>query len=441
MLTGKFPEGLRVLVYDEDFQNLISLEKHLQYFQYKVTICNEGADAMHMLRNHMNTFDIAIIEAQNSAVDIFRLISEIASEIDLPIIITSKDDSVQSVINWMKIGVCDYLIKPIRPEDLRFIFKHVVKKMQVGKRVESEEKATAEKSSSVGDSTIRNPNKRKRSMFIDGQVGEKDQDHVRDSTTKKRRVVWDNELKKKFLDAMEDLGPEAVPKKILERMNVVGMTRENVASHLQKHRMLLNRQKSHNEKDEKKRSLLSPQGGLHSGEGGSNIQFSTQHISNIPHQPFRHHPDGVPVVVSTRNLLMTNQHHLQTSDFTSIENVEESLIFTEEDAEVSNLAFLFTQKSEEMSLSHLHEPVMATTMLSNDNQLFPNQQQMMNFHEPSILHTHSFPLSLTPSSFLDQKETIMMMNVDEGLQQWLLNEQEQPNLTDENRFSSINPRA
>lgn len=161
----------------------------------------------------------------------------------------------------MKIGVCDYLIKPIRPEDLRFIFKHVVKKMQVGKRVESEEKATAEKSSSVGDSTIRNPNKRKRSMFIDGQVGEKDQDHVRDSTTKKRRVVWDNELKKKFLDAMEDLGPgseshtlsliildlfypyiyiwtvwfyaEAVPKKILERMNVVGMTRENVASHLQ----------------------------------------------------------------------------------------------------------------------------------------------------------------------------------------------------------------
>lgn len=123
------------------------------------------------------------------------------------IAVTSKDDSVQSVINWMKIGVCDYLIKPIRPEDLRFIFKHVVKKMQVGKRVESEEKATAEKSSSVGDSTIRNPNKRKRSMFIDGQVGEKDQDHVRDSTTKKRRVVWDNELKKKFLDAMEDLGP------------------------------------------------------------------------------------------------------------------------------------------------------------------------------------------------------------------------------------------
>ncbi|KAL0792507.1 hypothetical protein Bca101_063884 [Brassica carinata] len=358
MLTGKFPEGLRVLVFDEDFHNLLSLEKHLQDFQYKVTTCHEGAEAMRLLRNHMNKFDIAIVEAQNSV-----------------------------------IGACDYLIKPIRPEDLRLIFKHVVKKMRVGRMVESEDKAAPEKSSSVGDSTIRNPNKRKRSMFIDRQVGEKDQDHVPDSTTKKRRVVWDKELKKKFLDAVKDLGTEAVPKKILERMNVVGMTRENVASHLQKHRMLLNKQKNQNVKDENNRSLLSPQGGMYSGEGsskfyrGSNIQLSTQHISNIP-QPLRHHHDGVSVAVSTRNL-----HHHQTSDFTCIQNVEESSIYNDEDAE----------------------------------------QQMMSFHEPSILHTHSFPSSLTPSSFLDQRETTMMMNVSEGLQQWLLTEQEQPILTDENR--------
>ncbi|KAF8080471.1 hypothetical protein N665_0940s0007 [Sinapis alba] len=199
--------------------------------------------------------------------------------------------------------------------------------------------------------------------------------------------------------------------------------------------MLLNKQKNQNEKDEKNWSLLSPQGGMYSGEGSSkfyresNIHFSTQHISNIP-QPLRHQHDVASVAVSTRNL-----HHHQTSDFTCIENVEESLIYNQEDTEVSNLVSLFTQK-EEMSLSHLHEPVMApTTMLSNDNQLFPSQQQMMNFHaEPSILHTHSFPSSLTPSSFLDQKETTMMMNVSEGLQQWLLGEQEEPNLTDENRF-------
>lgn len=51
-----------------------------------MTTCHEGAEAMRLLRNPLNKFDIAIVEAQNSAADIFRLISEIASEIDVPII-------------------------------------------------------------------------------------------------------------------------------------------------------------------------------------------------------------------------------------------------------------------------------------------------------------------------------------------------------------------
>lgn len=32
--------------------------------------------------------------------------------------VISKDDSVQSVIKWMRNGASDYLIKPIRPKDL-----------------------------------------------------------------------------------------------------------------------------------------------------------------------------------------------------------------------------------------------------------------------------------------------------------------------------------
>lgn len=67
---------------------------------------------------------------------------------------------------------------------------------------EAEEKAAAEKSSSVGDSTIRSPNRRKRNML---QTDE-DPDHNRDSATKKRRVVWDDYLNGKFLDAVNSLG-------------------------------------------------------------------------------------------------------------------------------------------------------------------------------------------------------------------------------------------
>ncbi|KAI3711361.1 hypothetical protein L2E82_41382 [Cichorium intybus] len=49
-------------------------------------------------------------------------------------------------------------------------------------------------------------------------------------------------MHQKFLEAMDQLGHDkAFPKKIVELMNVPGLTRENVASHLQKHRMGMKR--------------------------------------------------------------------------------------------------------------------------------------------------------------------------------------------------------
>ncbi|XP_019087608.1 PREDICTED: putative two-component response regulator-like APRR4 [Camelina sativa] len=241
MFPSNFPEGLRVLVFDEDPAYLLILERHLQEFQYQVTTCTEEGEAISLLRNNKNRFDIAMIQANNSNGDRIRYISEIGSETDLAIIMISKDDSIQSVVKWISTGAIDYLIKPIRPEDLRIIFKHVVKKM-LGRRslvtVEAEEKAAGEKSSSVGDSTIRNPNKRTSSSSPNAEVNEEDHnddDRVcASSSKKKRRVVWDGELHKKFLDAVNCLGPiKAVPKKILEIMNVENISRENVASHLQ----------------------------------------------------------------------------------------------------------------------------------------------------------------------------------------------------------------
>ncbi|KAF6156635.1 hypothetical protein GIB67_017771 [Kingdonia uniflora] len=56
------------------------------------------------------------------------------------------------------------------------------------------------------------------------------------TSKKKPRVSWSQLLHDKFLEAVKKLGTEAVPLKILKYMNVPGITRENVASHLQKFR-------------------------------------------------------------------------------------------------------------------------------------------------------------------------------------------------------------
>ncbi|CAN8259813.1 unnamed protein product [Cochlearia groenlandica] len=61
-------------------------------------------------------------------------------------------------------------------------------------------------------------------------------------TLKRPRLVWTPQLHKRFVDAVAHLGiKNAVPKTIMQMMSVDGLTRENVASHLQKYRLYLKR--------------------------------------------------------------------------------------------------------------------------------------------------------------------------------------------------------
>lgn len=57
-------------------------------------------------------------------------------------------------------------------------------------------------------------------------------------SSRKIKVDWTPELHKRFEKAVQDLGvDQAIPSRILELMKVDGLTRHNVASHLQKYRM------------------------------------------------------------------------------------------------------------------------------------------------------------------------------------------------------------
>ena len=61
-------------------------------------------------------------------------------------------------------------------------------------------------------------------------------------TLRRPRLVWTPQLHKRFVDVVAHLGiKNAVPKTIMQLMNVEGLTRENVASHLQKYRLYVKR--------------------------------------------------------------------------------------------------------------------------------------------------------------------------------------------------------
>lgn len=100
------------------------------------------------------------------------------------------------------------------------------------------------------DETVRDqPTGKRREPYDGAEEGEHEDEDEYDGD-KKMRLVWTQELHNRFINALSHLGlKQAVPKNILGLMNVEGMTRENVASHLQKYRLYLKKIGGYTEKD------------------------------------------------------------------------------------------------------------------------------------------------------------------------------------------------
>lgn len=151
----------------------------------------------------------------------------------------SANGETSVVLRGITHGAADYLLKPIRVEELRNLWQHVVRRRL----------SSADEASPGGSSPPRLREKRggaEKGAPLPPPVAAKRRDPETGDATgpcaKKARVVWSVELHQQFVNAVNALGVDkAVPKRILDLMGVHGLTRENVASHLQKYRLYLKR--------------------------------------------------------------------------------------------------------------------------------------------------------------------------------------------------------
>ncbi|KAI3796091.1 hypothetical protein L1987_38755 [Smallanthus sonchifolius] len=242
----RFPIGMRVLAVDDDPTCLKLLDCLLRKCQYQVTTTNQARTALNMLRENQNRFDLVISDVHMPDMDGFKLLELVGLEMDLPVIMLSGNSDPKLVMKGITHGACDYLVKPVRLEELRNIWQHVIRR-KVESKSQSKSNNNQEKPSHEGgqEAGSGDPNgkvnrKRKDEEFEDLEDNGNEDDDP--STQKKPRVVWSIDLHRKFVAAVNQHGIEkAVPKRILDLMNVEGLTRENVASHLQKYRLYLKR--------------------------------------------------------------------------------------------------------------------------------------------------------------------------------------------------------
>ncbi|KAK8625580.1 hypothetical protein V6N13_090446 [Hibiscus sabdariffa] len=247
--TDAFPAGLCVLVVDDDRTWSKILEKMLKKCFYEVTTCCLAREALNLLRERKDGYDIVISDVNMPDMDGFKLLEHVGLEMDLPVIMMSVDGETRRVMKGVQHGACDYLLKPIRMKELRNIWQHVFrKKIHEVRDIESMEgieiihmtRSGSELFDDVhflGGEDTTSGRKRK-----DADNKHSDKDLGDPSSTKKARVVWTVDLHQKFVKAVNQIGFDKVgPKKILDLMNVPWLTRENVASHLQKYRLYLSR--------------------------------------------------------------------------------------------------------------------------------------------------------------------------------------------------------
>eukprot|EP00884_Botryococcus_braunii_P010629 jgi/Botrbrau1/19568/Bobra.0035s0057.4 len=228
----QFPAGLKVLVVDDDPLCLKIVEHQLRRCRYEVTTCPNGKKALDLLRDKTSHFDLVLSDVYMPDMDGFKLLEHIGLELDLPVIMMSSNGETSVVLRGVTHGAVDFLIKPVRVEELRNVWQHVVRRSST--RVKDPMvlgiKGEGEDDESVSDSRQDKKRKEPRRDSEDGNA------------TKKPRVVWSVEMHQQFVQAVNQLGiDKAVPKRILDLMNVEGLTRENVASHLQKYRLYLKR--------------------------------------------------------------------------------------------------------------------------------------------------------------------------------------------------------
>uniref|UniRef100_A0A0C9RI59 TSA: Wollemia nobilis Ref_Wollemi_Transcript_18815_3529 transcribed RNA sequence n=1 Tax=Wollemia nobilis TaxID=56998 RepID=A0A0C9RI59_9CONI len=277
----EFPVGMRVLVVDDDPICLLLLENLLRRCQYNVTTCGQATTALNILRENRDKFDLVISDVYMPDMDGFKLLELLGLEMDLPVIMMSANGETSTVMRGITHGACDYLLKPVRIEELKNIWQHVVRKKKtdnkdqdhVGHGEENEKgnrrTEDGEHGSSANDGADHNWRlNRKRKDQNDDEDDDDDNEHDNEdpSTLKKPRVVWSVDLHQQFVRAVNQIGIEkAVPKKILEIMNVDGLTRENVASHLQKYRLYLKRISG----------VTCQHGGMGNGFGGRESTFGS----------------------------------------------------------------------------------------------------------------------------------------------------------------------
>src|SRR3990172_8056219 len=114
------PDTGRVLVVDDNKVNRLLLGRGLEQQGHTVAFAQNGRQALEMM--HAQAFDLVVLDVLMPELDGYQVLERLTSDPHLrniPVIMTSSLDELDSVVKCIEMGAEDYLTKPINPVLLR----------------------------------------------------------------------------------------------------------------------------------------------------------------------------------------------------------------------------------------------------------------------------------------------------------------------------------
>ncbi|KAH6821143.1 hypothetical protein C2S53_019658 [Perilla frutescens var. hirtella] len=237
-----------------------------------VTYVEHASAAISMLGKAK--FDVVMANINSPDSHGFNLLQH-AVNMCIPVVWMSEDDNAIVAMRALENGAFLCIKKPPPTEFLRCLWQHVVREKT--RMIREREMFVASNNIGPNKGKYKHKSRGRHGDYYDEDGYDSDNNVMSQNINVRRKMCteWTQELHAKFMDAVTCLGEgRCFPKEILEMMNEPGLTRMQVASHLQKCR-----NDNWRSPEERKPTHITSQ---HSSQNGNRTQSKPRRFGSMP---------------------------------------------------------------------------------------------------------------------------------------------------------------
>lgn len=114
--SGNATQPSSILIVDDNSTNRIMLSRYVSRLGYKPTLAENGKQALEKLKRE--PFDLVLLDVEMPELNGYEVLAQLKTDLglrDLPVIMISALEELESVVKCIELGAEDYLPKPFNP--------------------------------------------------------------------------------------------------------------------------------------------------------------------------------------------------------------------------------------------------------------------------------------------------------------------------------------